>query len=69
MKIYDVCNDYSLSLCKNQQQQTEGYTWKPRTITTPKGTFKVKLGWHKGYGELHYLLADTDVNLEDVPWD
>lgn len=55
--LYDVCNDYSLSLCKDQSNLSpSGYGWITRHIMGEK----LRLGYHKKYDELHYAISEKD---------
>lgn len=71
MKLYDVCNDYSLcdkvSVTSLLESKTDNYQWKKATYQG----YKVLLGWHKKYNELHYLKAPKEADLagEYIIWD
>lgn len=59
MKIYDVCNDYSLEL-------NEGNTVIPtlyRKVPTKFYGEKVEAWYHKEYDELHYIVTESDVDF------
>jgi len=71
MRLYDVCNDYSLcdkvSDKSIEVSKTKDYKWvKSFYLGHP-----IILGWHKEYEELHYVKSEDNVNLTGnfIPWD
>jgi len=54
--LYDVCNDYSLSLAEVQDLNPPGYGWITRHIMGEK----ITLGYHKKYDELHYAISEKN---------
>ena len=71
MKLYDVCNDYSLCDKVSKQSrltaETNDYQWKKAKYQG----YSVLLGWHKKYDELHYLKAPKEADLagQYIIWD
>ena len=57
--LYDVCGDYSLcnkvSESSLEESKTDKYKWQSASIFG----VTVQLGYHKEYGELHYLKSDS----------
>lgn len=55
--LYDVCNDYSLEVCEDQEKDLSEY----RTRKHAKGTLYI----HREYGELHYLLGEEGLERKN----
>lgn len=52
MKIYDVCNDYSLELIEGATAQPTGYSW---TKNVTIGGVDVFVGFSHKVKEVHYV--------------
>lgn len=64
MKIYDVCNDYSLELSEHTELP-KGYTWFNSEVFIGGHKVIAKFGYDKEYKELHFLATDSELNLEN----
>jgi len=56
--LYDVCNDYSLEKCEDQNKDLSAY----RTRKMRKGILYI----HKEYDELHYLRGPAGLDGQVV---
>jgi hypothetical protein len=57
MKIYDVCNDLSLSI--NNEESKDPCKWIKKEIFFRGENTKVELGYSVRYKELIYLRSET----------
>lgn len=62
MKLYNVCNDLSLSPAKNEEALT-GYKWVKSVLQVDGKDVPVKLGYCLKHKELHYLKTDYGMSL------
>lgn len=72
MKVYDVCNDYSLDLAAGKTAKPQGYVWHEQKIVTREGTFvDIEVGALPGdedfdEDEIHYVVTESDINLNGL---
>ncbi|WP_419833497.1 hypothetical protein [Endozoicomonas atrinae] len=63
MKIYDVCNDYSLELSEHTELPA-GYRWLEREVTINGQYVKAKLGYDKTHNELSFFATYSEAKLD-----
>ena len=60
MKLYDICNDYSLCAKVNDKSIAEAKTRAYKWVETERNGIKILLGYHRKYNELHFAKIDSD---------
>lgn len=62
---YDVCNDYSLDLCRGVPDDISNYLWKkPIQPVNIFGDYLI--GFHKQNKEIHYIVSDIGTLQDEV---
>jgi hypothetical protein len=62
MKLYNVCNDLSLSLTEDKVPR--GYRWIKQDVRINDQAVSVELGYCTKHKELHYLRTSSETDIE-----
>ncbi len=60
MKLYDVCNDYSLCAKVSDKSIKDANSSNYKWTETERSGIKILLGYHRKDNELHYAKIDSD---------